>query len=737
MVFLLTKDLIHAHLAGSILSKKPDLSIHKNTLVIQVQNEVISSGNTPLEDLIDVESQMYVDGKMIEKVDIKDVVVQKDGKNMILHYIVYDLWHFNKDSYINLKIQVFDGSFTGFVSAVFTNLETYSIKCIDKESEIFIPREQHGSCESWDSKIWVFGGKRTVSKKEVAMNDVMVYDAIKNSWKSIIPSSGQTPTPRFGHILFCYFQYLIVFGGQSESGKPLGDLWVFDTITEKWTFIMDTDDTHEFTHYDIEGYLPKARMFATGNSFHKSSAGFVSGGLTKDGVAWDIWILNFEKLALIVERDDKKLETVWSKMKIKEADVPVLCRQGHVSAITGEKEFVVYGGLDQNNKFVNTAYSFSINKLVTQLAPVGPTPQPRVRWGILSVGMGMVILYGGAHVEGKGYFVDLWHFVVKDDKIMFKQIDNTVEGDNLFMTWRHGFTMHNVRGEQDPILIGGTYGNNQQSQALVTLPEKKWANYDDLIQGVWSPWPYGSVFSAGAWKWWEHDQYFSKDEWKSCPLGLVGGNFGACVPCPGGTIYDYNYPSFWKQCRENEIWPMATRYAFPSSDFENNFEEVRLDSYPDLFNPHSSSFDYISVIVVFLLLFLSLVLATVIALLLSVYKEKSLFVFREIDIPFLTGGKRNVIGGILVLFYFLIVILIVLGFLLNFFFFNNEVVMFETKNPYLNKSYPSSYMFKVTLYTSNFMREQSSSSGENNIKTFDAPTPDLCKEHKIEVSLSR
>lgn len=140
------------------------MSVNKNTLVIQVQNEVLSTGDTLLEDLIDVESQLYVNDKMIERVDIKDIIVTNDGKTMIIHYIVYDLCNFNKDSYINLKIQAFDGSFSGFISALFTNLETYSIKCIDKESETFVPREQHGSCESWDSKIWVFGGKRTIGK---------------------------------------------------------------------------------------------------------------------------------------------------------------------------------------------------------------------------------------------------------------------------------------------------------------------------------------------------------------------------------------------------------------------------------------------------------------------------------------------------------------------------------------------------------------------------------------------
>lgn len=317
--------------------------------------------------------------------------------------------------------------------------------------------------------------KGLLANKEVALNDVMAYDAIRNTWKTIAPSSGQIPTPRFGHILFCYFQYLIVFGGQSESGRPMGDLWVFDTIAEKWTFILDTDDTHEQTHYDIEGYMPRGRMFASGVTFHNYALGIITGGYTTEGIACDIWGIELDNLVSFVEdRNKNPYENFWIKKKLRTNDLPNLCRQGHVSAIIGQDEFVVYGGVDQNNNFMSTSYSYNIVKnQINSLVPTGDTPEPRIKCGILSTSMGMVILYGGAQIEGKGYYTDLWHFVVKDNRITFKQIDKNVEGDNLFMTWRHGFTMHHVRGEQDPILIGGTYGNNQQSQALVTLPEQK------------------------------------------------------------------------------------------------------------------------------------------------------------------------------------------------------------------------------------------------------------------------
>lgn len=207
-----------------------------------------------------------------------------------------------------------DGEFTGFVSVSLINLESFRIKCTDKNSDTFVPRELHGSCESFDSKVWVFGGKQTVGKKDIALNDIMMYDANKNSWKAIIPSSGNKPTPRFGHVFFCYFQYLIVFGGESESGSILGDLWVFDTIAEKWTFIMDTGDMHAFEHLNIDTLVPKGRKFASSVMISDIGAGYITGGITTDGVACDIWGIKAERLVAYIEDSSKNpIENFWIK----------------------------------------------------------------------------------------------------------------------------------------------------------------------------------------------------------------------------------------------------------------------------------------------------------------------------------------------------------------------------------------------------------------------------------------
>jgi hypothetical protein len=64
-----------------------------------------------------------------------------------------------------------------------------------------------------------------------------------------------------------------------------------------------------------------------------------------------------------------------------------------------------------------------------------------------------------------------------------------------------------------------------------------------------------------------------------------------------------NYPSFCRKCSDDDICPIGTRYPFPAAQFAENFEEVRMDNLPDLFNPHKKPFDHTSVIVIFLCVF--------------------------------------------------------------------------------------------------------------------------------------
>lgn len=184
---------------SDVYATKPDISTHKNLVVVQVQNEVLKKGKSNSNHLIDVYAQVSTNGMDEESVDIKDVIMDEGEKEVILHYIIYDLCNLDHNSKIKIQIHALDGEFSGFVNAEIIDLEPFSIQCIDKKSEVFRPREQHGACETWDGSIWVYGGKRNVDKEEQVLGDIMTYDSKHKMWKTVHPSSTTEPAPRFGH----------------------------------------------------------------------------------------------------------------------------------------------------------------------------------------------------------------------------------------------------------------------------------------------------------------------------------------------------------------------------------------------------------------------------------------------------------------------------------------------------------------------------------------------------------
>lgn len=175
------------------------MSSKKNVVEIQIQNNIISKGNSTLSHLIDVSAQVIHFNNKDVPVDIKDVINKEGDQDVIIHYVVFDLCNLDSDSVIDLKITALDGEAKGFVTAEIADISPFSIECIDKASETFLPREQHGACETWDGSIWVFGGIRNVGKKEIVLDDIMTYDSKLKQWRTVKPSKNAEPIGRYGH----------------------------------------------------------------------------------------------------------------------------------------------------------------------------------------------------------------------------------------------------------------------------------------------------------------------------------------------------------------------------------------------------------------------------------------------------------------------------------------------------------------------------------------------------------
>ena len=86
---------------------------------------------------------------------------------------------------------------------------------------------------------------------------------------------------------------------------------------------------------------------------------------------------------------------------------------------------------------------------------------------------------------------------------------------------------------------------------------------------------------------------------------------------------------------------------------------------------HEEPHDKTATIVIICLIFLTVILAAAIGIFHNTCREKSLFVFRELDMRAITGGDtKKFVGGIIICFYILWVLTATIGFLVHYFAFN-------------------------------------------------------------------
>ena len=127
---------------------------------------------------------------------------------------------------------------------------------------------------------------------------------------------------------------------------------------------------------------------------------------------------------------------------------------------------------------------------------------------------------------------------------------------------------------QDPIMLGGTFGNNQQSQILMAIPETKCKDLNEFLEGICIPCPRGSMpTSQNQCDFCDSDEYFVentddyfKSECRYCPLGTVGGQGVECVPCESGTIWQEG--GTCKTCEPENFCPIGTKYEFPKEQYQ-------------------------------------------------------------------------------------------------------------------------------------------------------------------------
>ena len=208
-------------------------------------------------------------------------------------------------------------------------------------------------------------------------------------------------------------------------------------------------------------------------------AGYVIGGKNKDSFACDLWTLKVNKVLQYIE-DPKtvKLDNFWVKKQFENDGEKQLCRLGYSSVEVNNRKILIYGGINPDNEVLSSPLLYNVFTQESQvLSEIGNlSPPPRNKPSMVSPGNGFVIMYGGVDPQMGGFLTDLWHMKVASDRITYERVYHDYQGTAYMVSWRSRFMMEYLRDINDPHLIGGTFGNNQQCQALISMPEIECSN---------------------------------------------------------------------------------------------------------------------------------------------------------------------------------------------------------------------------------------------------------------------
>jgi len=245
--------------------------------------------------------------------------------------------------------------------------------------------------------------------------DILMFDETKKSWVNKSPTTGDAPAARHGHTMICFYNYVFIHGGQGADNMIYDDLWVFDIVKEDWHMIIDSSRMHELQHEDVQGDIPTGRVGAQAVLLENFGAAVLIGGLTKTGeIACDIWRLDLDSIVGWVEASNHiKKTNYWSKRTLEGAASEYLCRWGHSAGLINSQTVFVFGGIDESNYAQRSvfAYDFAENEVFGLTEKGAPVPT-RIGCSLLSIGNGMLLLYGGEDPQGRGSFSDLWHLKV-------------------------------------------------------------------------------------------------------------------------------------------------------------------------------------------------------------------------------------------------------------------------------------------------------------------------------------
>jgi N-acetylneuraminic acid mutarotase len=228
--------------------------------------------------------------------------------------------------------------------------------------------------------VYLFGGISYSPQK--LHNDLWIYDTILDKWNKV-KCTGDLPSERASHSAVCNGSEIVFFGGITNTGLT-NEMYIFDFEDSEFIVIDPSDET------------PDARVQHTcvDTMDHKSMILF--GGFTSKQQQNDLFQFDYEELE-------------WKKL-IAKGDVPSK-RSGHGTCLIRDQMFVFGGNESQKGLCTSDIYSLELKGLIWKKMIVQEQrPQQRYNHSLLCV-EDQLLCFGGWN--GRGCFNDLWMFDLK------------------------------------------------------------------------------------------------------------------------------------------------------------------------------------------------------------------------------------------------------------------------------------------------------------------------------------
>jgi hypothetical protein len=434
---------------------------------------------------------------------------------------------------------------------------TITNRVVETEAMNTPPYSVYHTAVTIGSSMIVYGGRQL---RDQIVKTLYILDLNTMTWASP-PVEGNIPTPRSQHTAVVRYDQMVVFGGLSQDGTVLGDLWAYSLRINRWTPITSYPD-------EDNGY-PAARYGHT--AVHDESQMIVFGGkvdgLETTASLTDAWSLDIKTFT-------------WKRILINNT-YTTTATYGCKSALIDDYYFAIAGCENLNNRLPDgTIYILNLKTeqwelMISDIDVFEVRTVAQTDIALVAVSKSRILLHEGRWLGIMyGQFIEVQNYLNPIDKLPYYAVKRIIPSDSTTPRSRIGHTA--IYFGNTMFVYGGAGGSSYQVNKNNFVYNDAWSynlepicdNFEENSEASSNCYPCSPgtknvngvcvVCPIG-----EYNENFGSKICNKCPPGTYAFQPGAqsrdlCLKCPFGT---YNPLSGQKECiscGENDLCPIGS-----------------------------------------------------------------------------------------------------------------------------------------------------------------------------------